>query len=59
MLEKHYRRTELEALTGLSRTTIYRMMGNGEFPRPIRLTGKAVGWPESKIKEWFAERQAA
>ncbi|WP_374015346.1 helix-turn-helix transcriptional regulator [Phaeobacter sp. A36a-5a] len=36
MAEKHYRRPEVEALTGLSRTTIYAMMSRGEFPRPVR-----------------------
>ena len=59
MLEKHYRRTEIESLTGLSRSTIYALMSQGKFPRPIRLTAKAVAWPESKITEWLAAREAA
>ncbi len=58
MLEKHYRRAEVEAITGLSRSTIYEMMGRGDFPRPVRLGRKAVGWPESKISEWLAQCQA-
>ena len=59
MVEKHYRRTELEGLTGLSRSTIYAMMADGKFPRPIRLSAKAVAWPESKISEWLENREAA
>lgn len=59
MLEKHYRRPEVEEITGLSRTTIYRMMNDGEFPRPIRLTRKAVAWPEHVIAEWLANCEAA
>lgn len=59
MIEKHYRRTELEALTGLSRSTIYALMADGKFPRPIRLGAKAVGWPESDVARWFSERDAA
>lgn len=59
MVEKHYRRTEIEDLTGLSRSTIYALMAQGEFPRPIRLAPRAVGWPESKISEWLAARDAA
>ena len=59
MAEKHYRRPEVEELTGLSRTTIYAMMSRGEFPRPIRLTRKAVAWPESAITEWLNSREAA
>ena len=59
MIEKHYRRTELEKLTGLSRSTIYALMDKGEFPRPVRMTTKAVAWPESKITEWLEQRQTA
>lgn len=56
MAEKHLRRPAVEELTGLSRTTIYKMMGSGEFPRPIKITGKAVAWPESAISAWLASR---
>ncbi len=59
MAEKHYRRTEVENLTGLSRSTIYDIMKRGEFPRPVKLAAKAVGWPESKITEWLESREAA
>lgn len=45
--------------TGLGRSTIYELMAKGDFPRPIKLTGKAVGWPESKIAEWLSQREAA
>ena len=59
MLEKHYRRTEVEQITGLSRSAIYDMMDRGEFPRPVRITRKAVAWPESKLAEWLEQRPAA
>ena len=59
MLEKHYRRTEVEKITGLSRSSIYDMMSKGDFPRPVRIGAKAVAWPESKISEWLAQREAA
>lgn len=59
MVEKHYRRTEVEALTGLSRSTIYDLMSKDAFPRPVRLSARAVGWPESAIEEWLATRAAA
>ena len=59
MLEKHNRRNEVENLTGLGRSAIYDLMGKGKFPRPIRLTAKAVAWPESALTEWFAQREAA
>lgn len=59
MVEKHYRRKEIETLTGLSRSTIYDLMTKGLFPRPVKLTGKAVGWPESCIADWLASRSRA
>lgn len=59
MAEKHLRRRAVEEITGLSRSTIYSMMDRGEFPRPIKITGKAVAWPESAITEWLAARPIA
>jgi prophage regulatory protein len=57
MADKHLRRPAVQELTGLSRSTIYDLMAKGDFPRPVHLTAKAVGWPESKIVEWLAQRQ--
>ena len=54
--DRHLRRNAVEELTGLSRSTIYDLMAKGAFPRPVRLTGKAVAWPESAIAEWLAQR---
>ena len=56
MTDKHLRRAAVQDLTGLSRSTIYDLMAKGQFPRPVRLTGKAVAWPESVIAEWLAQR---
>jgi prophage regulatory protein len=57
--EKHLRRRDVQHITGLARSTIYNLMARREFPRPVKLTGKAVGWPESKIAEWLADRQTS
>lgn len=54
--QRHLRRSAVEQLTGLSRSTIYDLMAKGAFPRPVRLTGRAVAWPESAIAEWLAQR---
>jgi len=51
-----HRRPAVERLTGLSRSTIYAMIAAGEFPRPVRLGKRAVGWRESDIAEWLASR---
>lgn len=57
--ERHLRLRVVRQYTGLAGSTIYELMARGEFPRPVKLTGKAVGWPESKIAEWLAQRQTA
>ncbi len=59
MAQKIYRRPDIEALTGLSRSTIYDLMSRGEFPRPVKLTGKAVGWTETAINDWIDSRKQA
>lgn len=50
------RRTDEQELTGLSRSTIYRLSSNGSFPKPAKLGPRAVGWPEAKIRAWIADR---
>ena len=56
MLERVFRRREVERLTGLSRSSIYAMMTRGEFPRPIGLSVRAVGWLSSDIDAWLQGR---
>lgn len=56
MAQKHLRRPAVQALTGLSRSTIYALMARGEFPKPVKLTARAVAWPEDVITQWLAER---
>ena len=53
------RRSEVEARVGLSRSSLYRAMSDGRFPRPVRLAARAVGWREIDIEDWIAHRPAA
>ncbi len=59
MADKHLRRPAVQELTGLSRSTIYDLMAKGAFPHPVRLTRKAVAWPESAVVDWLASRPTA
>jgi prophage regulatory protein len=47
------RRKQVEARTGLSRSTIYDRIKAGTFPAPISLGEKAVGWIESEVDAWL------
>lgn len=53
------RRKQVEAQTGLPRSTLYKLIAKGEFPAPIRITAKAVAWPSSDVDTWIASRIAA
>ena len=50
------RRPQVEARTGLSRSTIYARIQDGTFPRSILLGARAVGWLEHEIDGWLDQR---
>ena len=50
------RRKQVEARTGLSRSTIYANIKAGTFPAPIPLGAKAVGWLDSDVNSWIVEQ---
>ena len=41
--------------TGLSRSTMYRKMQNGTFPKNIRISTRCTGWRESAVKNWIRD----
>ena len=45
--------------TGLSRSTVYLMMSRDEFPAPVSLGERAVGWIESEVDQWLEEKISA
>lgn len=59
MVQQILRRPAVEAATGLSRSTIYHLMAEGMFPKPVRIGVRAVGWPEEAIRAWQESRQTA
>lgn len=50
---------EVEAATGLKKSSIYLLTQRGEFPRAVRLTGRCVAWSESAVLQWVQDRIAA
>ena len=59
MEERLLRRREVEDITGLSRSTIYRMVKTGQFPQPVRVGPKVVRWRLSDIIAWMESRPLA
>ncbi|MGK7650877.1 helix-turn-helix transcriptional regulator [Roseovarius sp. B08] len=58
MTDKILRCREVQHAIGLSRSTIYRMIERGDFPRPQKLGLRAIGWRESAIEGWIADCEA-
>lgn len=42
--------------TGLGRSTIYNMVGDGSFPQPVKLTTRSTGWVASEVNDWIHDR---
>ena len=51
--ERILRIQEVIEMTGLSRTTIWRMERKGEFPARVQLGVSSVGWRFSEVNEWM------
>jgi len=57
MSNRILRRPEVEARTGLSRSTLYDWMKAGAFPRPVALGARLVGWRETDVQAWLEARE--
>ena len=47
---------EVEILTGCRKSTIYKLMKEGKFPKCLRITARMSAWPESAVLQWVQER---
>ena len=56
MPESILRLPEVQARTGLSRSTIYARVGDKTFPKPISLGERAIGFVESEVEGWIQSR---
>lgn len=56
MTDTMLRQPEVLRRTGLSRTSIWRKVREGDFPAPRQLGANSIGWPESEISEWLDNR---
>jgi prophage regulatory protein len=50
------RMAAVKQLTGLGRTTIYRLMAEDKFPSPVRLAKRAMAWRRIDLDQWSAGR---
>ena len=50
------RMTTVVRLTGLTRSTIYRLIADKRFPSPVRLGPRAVAWRRTDLLSWSESR---
>lgn len=50
---------EVVKLTGISRTSLYRAMAAGTFPRQVDIGMRATAWMLSDVQAWLASRRTA
>ncbi len=47
---------EVESATGCKKSTIYKLLKDGSFPRPVRLSSRMVAWSEVAVQKWVHDR---
>jgi len=41
---------------GLSRSSLYAQMAEGQFPQSVKISTRSVGWVESDLDDWIQDR---
>ncbi|MCP5451468.1 MAG: AlpA family transcriptional regulator [Gammaproteobacteria bacterium] len=59
MAIRFIRLPEVCRTVGLPKSTVYKLMTEGDFPRPVKLTSRVSAWLEEEIDGWKQERIAA
>ena len=44
---------------GVHRTTLWRWVKNGNFPKPVKLSPGCTRWAEDALKEWESKKEEA
>ena len=58
MTHKVLRLPDVMDRVGLGSSFIYLLIQRGDFPKPVHLGKRAVGWPEAEVNAWLEERLA-
>jgi prophage regulatory protein len=57
-MRRFYSMGEVEAITSLSRSTIYRKMASGTFPCSVLLSEGRIAWERRAVDEWCEAKLA-
>ena len=53
--ERFLKLDEVKRRAGLGKTMIYRLIGEGKFPAPYKLSAAASRWSERELVAWIKE----
>ncbi|MGX5672453.1 helix-turn-helix transcriptional regulator [Thermomonas fusca] len=56
-LETYLRMPELTRRLGIARSTIYKLMQQDDFPKPLKLTPRAVAWSRQDIEDYLRRKR--
>jgi prophage regulatory protein len=50
---------QVEQVTGLKKSTLYRLMRERKFVQCVQVTPRCTAWPESQVLQWVQDRIAS
>ena len=50
---------DIQQITSLSKSTIYRLISEGSFPKQVKVGKRAVVWVRSDVSNWMDQRLSA
>ena len=56
---RYVRQPEASYITALPKSTMYLAISRGEFPKPIKISKRAVAWDLAELEAWLAARKQA
>lgn len=54
--ERLLRARDVQAMVGLGESGLYKMVAEGRFPAPVRISGNMSRWLHSEVVQWIAEQ---
>ena len=57
MSEEVWRKPRVLATISMGNTWLYEAIAKGQFPAPVKLGARAVGWRRSDVEAWLASRK--
>jgi prophage regulatory protein len=55
-MNKFLRLPDIQEIFGLSRSSIYKLISDGLFPKPIPIGSRSVGWLDEEVEMIFSAR---